>query len=621
MKNKINITETRIRTISKILMILCAVGGFCSLVLFVPSIRDFVIDRIGEKYSGQLLTTDVWHEKIILKEIEILVWDCLLLAVFAYLSFGTLPILEYSTNGIFGVRKELKSIRSSKKQIFAILGVLVILLSVRFFYISQKKSMHVDESLSISICNRNEYGFWGKNYEHGIEYIGKELKEMSLWDNSDVKDALSDVFHMHQTNRDLPHSNFYYTLLRLWFTGVKTSDLQYIFWRGCLLNVIFFLISFFFMTLLIKRFTNNTTSVIFCLFIAFINPASLSLTIFIRPYELQQTFVIILMYYICCCIQNYEKEESIVTKKNFFVGILILSLTMLSAYFNILIIAMAGLCFIIFCIRKKDFNLLRFLLLMFVFSLIFAKLLYFSFGSISDRHEEAAANLALSNIMVNIKAVGIGIVTRIIKNIFFGIYLLCIVFATILTIVQSKKQIGSFSLAFVAGLNILSVFVILYFAPIDMKLLRYIAPLFPIFALNFIFLTKRNVYNYSLLAVVSFILAFSLVVFQGSDSVVEHIDDVRIASYKEIQTTRYPLFIRGNLAWKYATLIPYLSDDCRVIFVSDFSEIYDKYTDKIPCIFINQEDETEQFYFDTKNGFIQQIKSIPYHDIYLIQNR
>ena len=131
-----------------------------------------------------------------------------------------------SANGIFHIWNELMTIIHSKKQWITVLVVFAILLGVRFYYIGQKRSMYIDEGLSISICNRNESGFWRNGYQYNHEYTGKELKEISLWDDASVRDALSDVYHLHQSNWDTPHTNFYYSLFRLWFTGVKTYNLK-----------------------------------------------------------------------------------------------------------------------------------------------------------------------------------------------------------------------------------------------------------------------------------------------------------------------------------------------------------------------------------------------------------
>lgn len=611
--------ERIFRKIAKVFLILVIAAGVFSLCVFIPQVRELII-HFGEKYIGRPLTHAVWHERFIKWEIKFLVIDFLAAVVFAYFSF--LPYLRFnsSASGIFFIRKELKEIAFSKTHGIELLALLAVLIGVRLFYITQKKSMHVDEGLSISICNRNEYGFWGKNYELGTEYSGKELKEISLWDNPTVKDSLLDVYYMHQYNRDTPHTNFYYSLLRLWFTGVKTSDLHAIFLRAGILNIFCFLISFFFMALLIRRFTKNCLLIFLCLLAAFINPASLSLTIFIRPYELQQTFIIILTYYVASIFSAFSEEandEKICTRKNFFIGIFTLALTMLSAYFNMLIIALWGILIIAVSIRKKDFNLFIFFVSMFIFALLLAKILYFDFGDISYRGEEAKSNLGTSNILPNFKAMIFGIFAMLKKNLFFAVYCVTAVAATIYGFIFNLKK-RNFASSAVLAVSFLSFFVILYFAPIDMKNFRYVAPLFPLYALCFICVSDRKVINEIVGAFSSALLILALIPFGGKKSVVDHIDDSVIANYKEIQETKLPVFIHGESTWKFSSLIPYLSDENKIIFISDVSEIRENYKDKIPCIFIKQDDESgERFRYEDFG--LQKMQSVSYHEVFYVE--
>ncbi len=521
-----------------------------------------------------------------------------------------------SANGIFHIWNELMTIIHSKKQWITVLVVFAILLGVRFYYIGQKRSMYIDEGLSISICNRNESGFWRNGYQYNHEYTGKELKEISLWDDASVRDALSDVYHLHQSNWDTPHTNFYYSLFRLWFTGVKTYNLKYIYWRGCLLNVLFFAISFFFMMLLIRRFTDNWVIQASCLLIAFINPASLSLTVFMRPYELQQTFVVILAYYIVCCLQNKQTGKKIETKGTFAIGTCVLALAMLSAYFNMILISIYGLFIISCCIYKKDYRFLKFSILLFVISLIVAKILYFDFGNLDYRGEQAASNLQVSNLQANIDATIIGILKIIFKNVFFGLF--CVL---VLVLSFSKKVVSNkpYLLSAVVIINIISFCIIMYFAPIEMKTLRYVAPLFPIFALFFVDLNNQRIPKIVIPVVAVFLLALSLIQFNGTNSVVEHLDDLNISSYKDIKGSKYPLFIRGKDNYKYACLIPYLCDESKVIFISDFSEIQQKYANSIPCLFINQKSDSLKSLTGNRDINVQQLSTTYAYDVYLIK--
>ena len=602
------------RKFLRILAILFAAVGLCSCLLFVPQVRECII-AFAESRVGRPLTHDVWHARIVAAELKLFAAIFLLAlgaALFSFLEFCDCD------DGIFHFRTELKSIKESKLQWMCILAVFVLLVSARLFYISQKKTMHVDEGMSIAICNRNEYGFWGKDYELYKEYTGKELKGISFFDNASVLDSLSDVFHMHQNNNDSPHTNFYYSALRLWFTGVKTCDLRYIFWRACLLNVFLFSLSFIFMTLLLKRFTNNSAVLSLCLFAAFINPEALSITVFMRPYELQQTFVIVLFYYVVCALQAVFADSKIETKKNFVIGAFVLALATLAAYFNLILIVLCGLSIIVLCVKKKNWNQLIFFVCMFIASLVLAKILYFNYGNMDYRGSGALLNLAPSNIKLNLIAMKDGLRTSVLKNFFFVSYCALACLAGIWTVAVNARRRENAALSMLLGLLFAGMFAFFFFAPIDMKELRYIAPLFFCLSLCFVNAAGAKIPKAVLPGFASLLLLLSLVPSDGEKYVVEHLDDSHIDVYNCLKDSSLTVFIRGRGKWQYSCLVPYLSDDSKVVFIEDFSEIQEKYSRDLPCLFVNQHD-TIDYGFESGELCVQKLSEPIFHDVYLVK--
>ena len=606
------------RKIIKNLILAFVALAIFSALIFIPQVRELLIN-IAEKIVSKPLTHKVWSKRFVEWENVFLKIDAFF--IFVFLCF---PIFGKAKNGIFNVKNELLNlnIKNAKLPFICIFSVFIILLGTRIFYISQKQSMHWDEVSSISICNRNEYGIWGKIYELEKVYSGKELKEITFWDNASVKDALNDVWQMHKFNNDTPHTNFYYSLLRLCFAGVKSGNLQYILWRGCLLNLLFFIISFWFMFLLLRCFTKNYILVSICLLIAFLNPASLSLTVFLRPYELQQVFVIILTFYVTCIFKAKEKNIQIETVKNFIIGVFVLAFTMLSAYFNLILICLYGFAILVLCINKKDWNLLKFFLLMFIFGIVVAKILYFDYGNMDYRGAEAFSKLEGSAFVANLLAVKNGIVKILSENVFFCIFCVFVFLQNILIFANSIKNKNNFSLCCILAINLIAFFAIFYFAPIDLKTLRYVAPLFPIFALTFVNFKQNLEANIIISSTVALILVLSLIQFNGKKSVVEHLDDVKIENYKEIKENNLPIFVRGSLkgAGLYATLIPYFNDQSKIIFIANFEKIEEKYLEYLPCLFINQIDEpNKKVEIESEKFGAKKINSIISHDIYLLE--
>ena len=78
--------EQTLRKIARVCIILGSAFGLCSLVLFIPQVREFII-QLGEKYVGRSLTHPVWHKKLIGEEIKFLVFDFLFLLASFYIAF------------------------------------------------------------------------------------------------------------------------------------------------------------------------------------------------------------------------------------------------------------------------------------------------------------------------------------------------------------------------------------------------------------------------------------------------------------------------------------------------------------------------------------------------------
>mgnify|MGYP001673513257 CR=1 FL=1 len=536
--------------------ILWGIAVVCCFAFFMP-VQEFII-TIAESYIGRLLSHEVWRYKLTVLN-SIFVSSLVLSGILLY--FVKIPFFKKTQSSVLDVSSGV-SLLTGKKFLAAFVLLYFLLVGVRCFWISQKKSFHIDEPLSISIANRNEYGFWGKNYEQK-EYTGKELKIISLWDDSSFVDALKDIYHLHNNNRDSPHTNFYYTCLRLAFIGVKTGDIHYIFWRGCLLNVLFFSISYFFMYVLLTKLTKNKISILCCLFIAFCNPAAISLSLFLRPYELQQTLLIIFALLFLCSFDRIKADVPFETKTNFFMGSFIVALTMLSGYFSIFLIGFFGFIIVSFACFKKRCNTVIYYIGMFISSLIFAKLLYFGFGEgvLEYRGQEALSNIQ-TGLFVNFSQTMKHLLVIFHKNNFFLFLILsCFIVALFVLIIKniaSKRLSNILLLTFAA---VFSYIVTLFFAPIDMKLLRYVAPLLPLCSVLFIADTKRKYETAVLFAVCCLSVLSILPISMNSDSF-EHIDDSNIDSILSVKEPDIPVVIKGDTTlWQLASFIPYIPDD------------------------------------------------------------
>ncbi|MWV71890.1 hypothetical protein DCO59_05875 [Helicobacter saguini] len=144
--------------------------------------------------------------------------------------------------------------KKNKGFVVATLCVFLLCLGIRIYYANQKVDMHLDEVLSITLSEYNEMG-WSRGFESDRIYSSDELKKGILWNDSSVLGAINDVGNLWKNNRDSPHTNLYYSLLRLWHIGFESpysTDLSDVYMRSISLNLVFFSLSFLMAFLLVR---------------------------------------------------------------------------------------------------------------------------------------------------------------------------------------------------------------------------------------------------------------------------------------------------------------------------------------------------------------------------------
>lgn len=167
----------------------------------------------------------------------------------------------------------------------------------REFYFFHRGGLHVDETLSFVLSSYSDFG-WTSIFNELNKISGIEVQRKILFSSSSISDALKDIVSLWKDNRDTPHSNLYYSFLRLWFVGVDVNG-RYGFasqW-AMQLNILLFLISYIFICKTVKLFTPSLLACVLCLSAIFMNNISLSNSIFLRPYQLQETLLCIYTYF------------------------------------------------------------------------------------------------------------------------------------------------------------------------------------------------------------------------------------------------------------------------------------------------------------------------------------
>ncbi|TLE00626.1 hypothetical protein LS73_004250 [Helicobacter muridarum] len=219
------------------------------------------------------------------------------------------------------------------------------------YYLEHRVDLHLDEVLSIVLSEYNDYG-WGKFYEDGIVLDSNTIKEKLLWNDPTISGAFRDIAKLWKNNRDRPHTNLYYSIFRLWHIGFIDNDTKSLLYRGISLNLVLFAFSFVLAICLVRNLlllassNSNTMQVCILVFLmmAFLNPASITNTLFMRPYMLQECLFILFLWansMLFCLLNNCninptspkDLKPRIVRMSCFL--IISTSLLLLSGYFTI----------------------------------------------------------------------------------------------------------------------------------------------------------------------------------------------------------------------------------------------------------------------------------------------
>jgi len=482
-------------------------------------------------------------------------------------------------------------------QALILIAVYILALGIRVYWLSQKDGLHVDEGLTIAYACYNDY-IIAKNYEYGEKYTGKELKEASLVNDAGLKDALNDVRNLWKDNRDPPHTNLYYTFLRLSLIGLKTGDIAPIVFRGGILNILFFTVSFIFFFLLIRLlFPGSQLLQCAATFCAFLSTAAISNTLFLRPYQMQEMLFIVFCYYF---VVSLGWKKYIIHEKRWFVGavkpILIMSLitafTLLTGYYAVFFVGLLGLYAVYLQCKNKTFSEIPFYFVVLGLGIVFAQILYprYLSGFLSYRGTETISTISdniWGNVRNSIMAAGTLLQKHFLSYPVIAVGILCLAYATFLLIreqkpvgiIQKIKSKTIFNMTAVQKMawyifiaSVIYLFAVLILAPY--KVLRYGMPVFPFFVIlpamliNCIGARARKTAACAMLLLCG---CFALnAVREGK---IENIFRNKSNGYvftKDKDTPVYVINADWSL-WKYANLIPYIHDEQTYYFIDWFN--------------------------------------------------
>jgi hypothetical protein len=480
-----------------------------------------------------------------------------------------------------------------------LIAVYALALGIRVYWFSQKEGLHVDEGLTVAIACCNGF-FSTYNYEYGKKYTGKELKEISLVDSSSLKDALADVRSLWKDNRDPPHTNLYYTFLRLSLVGIKAGDVTPIIVRGAILNLLFFTISFIFFFLLMRLlFAGNELLQYAATFCAFLSSAAISNTLFLRPYQIQETLFVIFCYYF---VLSLGWKKYFIHEKKFCTGVikpilfmsLITGLTLMTGYYAIIFIGLFGLYAIYLQCKNKTFAEIPFYFVVLGLGILAARILYPKYisGFFSYRGTETIRTLS-NDVWGNIGSSSMSAGSFLVKHFFSSpVIFICFWFCSIMVFMlirgRKVKTQTLFSLSpiqktavFIFAASLMYLYVVLILAPY--KVLRYGMPVFPFFVILpvlLINLFKEKTPKIALCAML--LLCVSFAFNSARESKIENLFRGKPNQYVFTENINTPVYVI-NAGWslfKYANLIPYVHDEQSYYFIDWFTYLGDYFRKK-----------------------------------------
>ena len=295
--------------------------------------------------------------------------------------------------------------------------ILLFSLFIRIYWASKQEGMYWDEYHSLSFANYGTFANEDKinNYKN---VKGFDILKDLTFDNSSIEDCINDIKRLYKDTNDPFISNLYYTFLRLAFIGREAVDIKNIIITGTILNCIFSIISFIFLFKILKLiFENKNEFIIFPLLIFSLSPISISFSMFLRAYQMQETFFIVITYFVLNTI--YYNKYSIL---NLILTSIIAGIGYLTLYSSLLfILILSAMLFFNYCLnidkleflknkyailnpllKIKSYKIIIYYALAFISALFVARILYNSFfASLFNANNRASSSLAFSGRLFN----------------------------------------------------------------------------------------------------------------------------------------------------------------------------------------------------------------------------
>lgn len=370
----------------------------------------------------------------------------------------------------------------NKKTIALTLLVFILAVCVRCYWFSQKTGFHADEGMAIGISHNNP-AFDGRLPEK--IYTAKELKTINFYNsNSDIKSIVKDIKALRNGSSDKLSTNLYYSLFRAFQLNQDSQNIMQYIQRGFFLNLFIFTLSFFVMFKLLNLFDFDKNYIPFVLLVCFLNTGSISNTLFIKAYIIQEFAYILLSYVFVRNIKLLKNNGSILNFKNMIFLIFSISLSLFSGYFSLFYLLLLFIAYVIYAIKQKAYKNIGILLTTGFVSLLFVYLIYPSFFEILfvDNPTNSSNFSIFGYSLISLAKTMLSLICKYL----FYIPILFILAYCIFYLTKNKIKPANNLVIVLVIINFLVAILSLYFG--IYKILRYIVPTFAIISLILPFL-------------------------------------------------------------------------------------------------------------------------------------
>lgn len=224
--------------------------------------------------------------------------------------------------------------------------ILALGIGVRWYWAEQKVGMHMDEVSSFCLADGDDGAYAVSIYapeEQSRMMSGRELKSYHFLHGESWSDVLEDLCSMRRKMGVHDHTNFYYSILRVFFAGVNTTDVKSVILHGIALNLFFFIASFFVFWRILKLYYADSQVLIACALACFaFLPGAVSDALFIRPYELQMLTVLLLAWWLSKVSLAMADGTWRYNVWNFLLTSMFIALVLWTGYFMVFFVALLG---------------------------------------------------------------------------------------------------------------------------------------------------------------------------------------------------------------------------------------------------------------------------------------